>query len=116
MPPKVLDTLSKKSLKEMKELLVELLGKKSVREKLLKGNPENNGRRIAPAQVGKQDDRFKFRIDQGAVLEDGTYTLVMQQNGVPHGKALAKITVDPSTDTADDVSDRLVDDFGKQLK
>lgn len=47
-----------------------------------------------------------FRIDQGANTTDGKYTLVIQQNGVPHSETLAYTTVDPN-DSGEDVAKRL---------
>lgn len=53
------------------------------------------------------DDYIKFRIDQGAKNNNGSYNLVIQENGVPHGKTLASTTVYPG-DKSEDVFGRLV--------
>src|SRR5882762_7705635 len=55
--------------------------------------------RIEVAKVG-------FRIDQGAMHGDGSYNLVIQQNGVAHGETLASTTVGPN-DTGEDVAVKL---------
>ncbi len=80
---------------------------------LLKGTKNNQGGRLAPARTKRQDDLFKCRVDQGEVNPDGTYQIVVQQNGDPHGSTISRTTVDPGKDTADDVLNRLEAGWGK---
>jgi hypothetical protein len=80
---------------------------------LVKGTKENQGGRLAPARSAREDAKFKCHADQGEVLEDGTYNVVVQQSGVPHGPAIAKTRVNPEVDTGEDVLKRLQEDWGK---
>lgn len=68
------------------------------------------GGRIFPPRLMKHDERLGYRIDQGAYFKNGTFGVVVQQNGRPHGKALAKTIVDPRVDKGEDVVDRLQQD------
>jgi len=78
--------------------------------RLLKGSSSSAGRRIFPPRLTKHDERLGYRIDQGAYIKDGTFGIVVQQNGRPHGKAVAKTIVDPRADKGEDVVDRLKKD------
>lgn len=81
--------------------------------KLVKGTKDNQGGRLAPARSAKEDAKFKCRADQGEFRDDGTYNVVVQENGDPHGAPIAKTLVDPKVDTGEDVLKRLEDDWGK---
>jgi hypothetical protein len=65
------------------------------------------GRRVFPPRTSKNDERFGFRIDQGRFNEDGTFGIVVQKNGKPHGEVLAATVVDPRVDVGEDVVERL---------
>lgn len=77
------------------------------------GTRPTNGRRLAPARNARDDAKFKCRVDQGVVQADGTYNVIVQENGVPHGPVIARTVVDPAVDTGEDVLDRLADVWGK---
>jgi hypothetical protein len=73
----------------------------------LVGRPLNGaGQRVFPSRTGRNDKEIRFRIDQGASQRNGSYNLVIQENGVAHGETLASTTVHPD-DTGDDVVTRL---------
>jgi hypothetical protein len=78
--------------------------------RLLKGSASSMGRRMFPPRLFKHDGRLGYRIDQGAYFKNGTFGVVVQQNGRPHGKALATAIVDPRVDKGEDVVERLQKD------
>jgi hypothetical protein len=57
--------------------------------------------------MSKHDERLRFRIDQGYFNKDGTFDIVVQENGRPHGDVLAKAVVDPRVDVGEEVVERL---------
>jgi hypothetical protein len=63
-----------------------------------------------PPKLAKHDERLGYRIDQGAYFENGTFGVVIQENGLPHGQAVAKAIVDPKVDEGEDVVNRLQED------
>ena len=63
-----------------------------------------------PPRVKKHDERLGYRVDQGVYFKNGTFGVVVQKNGRPHGKAIAKTIVDPSVDKIEDVVERLQKD------
>lgn len=76
--------------------------------KLLKGSPDGVGHRIMPSRTPKNDEDWEYRLDQGRYdTETKTYDIVIQKNGVPHGKVLASTTVNPAVDTPEEVAERL---------
>ncbi len=79
---------------------------------LVKGSKNNQGGRLAPARSDKEDAKFQCRVDQGEFRDDGTYAVLVQQNGSPHGDPIAKTIVDPTVDTGDDVLNRPEDRWG----
>ena len=90
----------------MSKLFKKLLSNPKNLAKLV-GRPANGaGQRVFPSRTGRNDEDVGFRIDQGAMRADGSYNLVIQQNGVPHGETLASTVVAPN-DTGDDVAARL---------
>jgi hypothetical protein len=58
-------------------------------------------------KVAKHDERLGYHVNQGAYFGNGRFGVVVQENGRPHGKAIAKTIVDPSVDKGEDVVDRL---------
>ena len=82
--------------------------------RLLKGAPNAMGHRMFPSKVEKHDKRLGYRVDQGEWLKDGTFGVVVQKNGQPHGKAIAKTIVNPTVDKGEDVVDRLKRDAERQ--
>jgi len=82
---------------------------------LVKANKDNQrrGGRLAPARNAQQDASFRCRVEVGEMRDDGTYDVVVQENGEPHGPVIAKTFVDPRVDTGDDVLKRLEDGWGK---
>jgi hypothetical protein len=75
--------------------------------RLLKGSPDAMGHRIFPPRLAKHDERLGYRVDQGVWKKDGTFAIVIQRNGQPHGDTIAATIVDPGVDKGDDVVDRL---------
>ena len=75
--------------------------------RLLKGSPSFMGHRMFPPKVAKHDKHLGYRVDQGEYFGNGMFGVVVQENGEPHGKAIAKTIVDPSVDKGEDVVDRL---------
>ncbi|PPR04740.1 hypothetical protein CVT24_006900 [Panaeolus cyanescens] len=101
---------SAKAINKMKEKFIQLVtDKPSTAKKLLQGTKASQGHRMLPSKTTVNDEQYGFRIDQGEVQPDGTYNVVIQQNGVPHGPALAKILVDPKVDTESSVIQRIQD-------
>jgi hypothetical protein len=82
--------------------------------RFLKGSPCSMGCRVFPPKVAKHDKRLGYRVEQGAYLKNGTFGVVVQKNGRPHGKVLAKAIVDPRVDKGEDVVDRLLKDAEKR--
>ena len=66
------------------------------------------GHRVFPSRTPRNDKKLGYRIDQGAVTEDGKYNLVIQENGAAHGETLALVTVSPE-DSTEDVGMRLAE-------
>lgn len=81
-------------------------------EKLLMGTQNGSGRRLLPPRT--KDEQWKLRADQGKYMPDGTYNVVIQENGRPHGKTVAETVVDPTVDDGHDVLDRLWEIFVKK--
>jgi hypothetical protein len=64
-----------------------------------------------PPQLDKIDKLTRFRIDQGRFdPKKGTFGVVVQENGTPHGPTLAATVVDPKVDAGVNVVDRLAED------
>ncbi|KAF8994094.1 hypothetical protein BDQ17DRAFT_1252121, partial [Cyathus striatus] len=72
---------------------------------------DSQGCRMLPTRTKKKDEEFVYRVDQGEFFDDGTYNVVMQKNGDPHGPIVARTRVDPRVDTGDDVIARLRESF-----
>jgi hypothetical protein len=69
------------------------------------------GHWLFPPHTSKHDERLGFQIDQGYFNKDGTFDIVMQENGRPHGDVLAKAVVDPQVDVGEEVVERLCRDM-----
>jgi hypothetical protein len=90
----------------MSKLFQKLLSSPKNLAKLV-GCPVNGaGQRVFPSRTGRNDEDVGFRIDQFAMQGDGSYKLVIQQNGVAHGETLASTIIGPN-DTGNDVAARL---------
>jgi hypothetical protein len=83
-------------------------------ERLLKGGPNAAGRRLFPPQLAKHDIHLGHRVDQGEFLKNGTYMVVVQRNGKPHGDTLAATRVNPKKDSGKGVVKRLMADAKKR--
>lgn len=66
------------------------------------------GHRLWLPCYAKYDERLGFCIDQGKYLKDGTYGIVVQENGQPHGGVLARTVVDPRVDKGPEIVERLI--------
>jgi hypothetical protein len=91
-------------------------GQKRNAERLLKGAKNAAGSRLFPPRYARTDQKFGYRIDQGAYNGDGTYRIVIQENGRPHGENLAATLVDPSVDSGEDVIMRLYENAKEKGK
>ena len=78
--------------------------------RLLKGTQNSQGHRLWPPRFARLDERLHYRIDQGEYLKDGTYSIVVQENGQPHGGVVAKTVVNPKLDRGPDIVNRLEKD------
>jgi hypothetical protein len=67
-----------------------------------------------PPKLAKHDVRLGYRVDQGEFFKNGTFGVVVQKNGRPHGEAIAKAIVDPRVDEGEDVVERLQKDAEKR--
>jgi hypothetical protein len=68
------------------------------------------GHRLFPPRFARNDEKHRYRIDQGEFFPDGRYRIVVQKNGKAHGDTLAATTVDTKVDVGMDVLDRLSSD------
>jgi hypothetical protein len=101
-------------LKRQFRTFLEVLRESKNAERLLKGAFNGNGRRLYPPRIPKHDERLGYRIDQGKYFSDGTFGVVAQKNGKPHGPTLAVTSVNPRVDTGEAIVDRLIEDAKKR--
>src|SRR6202035_505163 len=88
-------------------LFLEACSQRGAAERLLIGAHNAMGHRLFPPRTPKHDHRLGFRIDQGWFNKDGTFSVVVQENGRPHGDVLAATVVSPQVDVGEDVVERL---------
>ena len=93
---------------------------------IAKSKSADQGHRLWPSRTSKNDQKYNFRVDQGATLADGKQQMIIQANknaenaGVKESaqkdshRVVAMVTVDPENDpSGSNVEDDALASFEK---